>query len=541
MMTSRRRAVYRLLIPAVAAAAVASATAACSDPASPALAAPGPQASVSGSWPTAGHDIGNTRDTNGEHIIGPGNASRLTMAWSITTPGEVSDTPTEYDGVVYFTDKGGKLWAVAGDSGRVLWSDEVSGYTGFPAESRTSPAVYGDELVLGDSSGPGHGAYVFAVSRRTGRLIWRTKVDTNPAAIITSSPVLYRGVAYLGVSSEEEALAAEPGYRCCTFRGSVVALNARTGRLLWQTYTVPPGYSGGAVWGSTPAIDPADNLVYVGTGNNYSAPAGICTATGEKGCAPPPAGDHVDSVLALDVRTGAVRWFMSTLSSDVNTQACTVHSMCGPDFDFGSGPNLFRLPSGRELLGIGQKSGVYWALDPKTGTVAWHRQVGPGSAFGGMQWGSATDGRHIYVAIGNVDSRPYTITSASGHASTTSGGSWAALDAATGKILWQVADPQQAADLGYVSIASGLVYAGSTADTGNDMYVLDASTGKILWRFASGAPVTSGAAIAGGSVYWGSGYALLATRCPDGIGAIKACEGSGNKMYAFRLERAGHR
>jgi polyvinyl alcohol dehydrogenase (cytochrome) len=537
MRTSRMRAGYRVLIPAVAAAAVAAATAACSGPAAPASAAPGPQASVSGNWHAAGYDIGDTRNAAGEHIIGPGNASRLTTAWSITTPREVSDTPTDYDGVVYFTDEGGKLWAVAGDSGRVLWSDEVSGYTGFPAESRTSPAVYGDELVLGDTSGPGHGAYVFAVSRRTGRLLWRTQVDTHPAAIITSSPVLYRGVAYLGVSSDEEALAAEPGYHCCTFRGSVVALNARTGRLLWKTYTVPTGYSGGAVWGSTPAIDPADNLVYVGTGNNYSAQAGVCIAPGQKACAPPPAGDHVDSILALDVRTGAIQWFMPTLSSDVDTQACTVRSMCGPDFDFGSGPNLIRLPSGRELLGIGQKSGVYWALNPKTGTVAWHTQVGPGSAFGGMLWGSATDGRHIYVAIGNVYSKPYPITSATGHTSTISGGSWAALDAATGKILWQVADPQQAADLGYVTTANGLVYAGSDAATGNDMYVLDAATGTILWRFASGAPVASGAAIAGGSVYWGSGYALLATRCPNGTGAIKACKGSGGKMYAFRLAR----
>ncbi len=406
------RAVCRVLILAVA-AAVAGATAACSGPAT---SAPGPQASVSGSWPAAGHDIGDTRDAAGEHIIGPGNASRLTMAWRITAAGVVADTPTEYDGVVYFTDEGGKLWAVAGGSGRVLWSDEVSGYTGFPAVSRTSPAVYGNELVLGDTSAPGHGAYVFAVSRRTGTLLWRTQVDTNPAAIITSSPVLYRGVAYLGVSSDEEALAAEPGYHCCTFRGSVVTLNARTGRLLWKTYTVPPGYTGAAVWGSTPAINPADNLVYVGTGDNYSVPVGVCTVPGQEGCAPLPAGDHVDSVLALDLRTGAIRWSRPTLTSDVFTDECGVqHSTtCGPDFDFGNGPNLIRLPSGRELLGIGQKSGVYWALNPRTGTVVWHTKVGPGSALGGMLWGSATDGRHIYVAIGNLAGVPYRITSASG-------------------------------------------------------------------------------------------------------------------------------
>ena len=161
--------------------------------------------------------------------------------------------------------------------------------------------------------------------------------------------------------------------------------------------------------------------------------------------------------------------------------------------------------------------------------------VGPGSAYGGMLWGSATDGSHIYVAIGNFYAKSYRIRSATGRTSATSGGSWAALDAATGKILWQVADPQQAADVGYVTTASGLVYAGSTAAAGNDMYVLDAATGTILWHFASGAPVVSGAAIAGGSVYWGSGYAMFATRCPNGTLAIKYCKGFGHKIYAFRL------
>jgi len=243
--------------------------------------------------------------------------------------------------------------------------------------------------------------------------------------------------------------------------------------------------------------------------------------------------DPVTSRARQREQAGAIRWTMSTLTSDVNIQACTVQSMCGPDFDFGSGPSLIRLP-GRELLGIGQKSGVYWSLNPQTGTVAWHTQVGPGSAYGGMLWGSATDDTHIYVAIGNVYSEPYPITPTTGQ-TTTSGGSWAALDAATGKILWQGADPQQAADVGYVTTANGLVYAGSDAAAGNDMYLLDAATGTILWRFASGAPVASGASIAGGSVYWGSGYDLLATRCTNGTGAIRACKGFGGKMYTFRL------
>jgi polyvinyl alcohol dehydrogenase (cytochrome) len=492
-------------------------------------------------WPTAGHDIGNTRDAAGEHLIGGRNASRLTTAWQITTAGDVTTTPTVADGIVYFPDSGGKLWAVSATSGTVLWSQEVSSYTGTSGSlSRTSPAVYGNELILGDTSPAGHGTYVFAVDRRSGHLLWRTQVSTHPAARMTSAAVVYHGVAFVGVSSDEEGLATRPGYQCCTFRGSVDALDAETGRLLWQTYTVPAGYSGGAVWGSTPALDPANRLLYVGTGNNYSAPAGVCTAPGQTGCTPPPAEDHADSVLALDLATGAIRWYKSTLSSDVATSICGLRPSptCGPDFDFGSGPNLIQLPSGRALVGIGQKSGEYWALNARTGAVVWQTLVGPGSTLGGIQWGSATDGTHIYAAVSDFDGVPYQITSASGVRSTVIGGSWAELDAATGKILWQTADPQHAADLGYVSIGNGLVYVGSTADVGDDMYVLDAATGRVLWSFDSGGPVTAGAAIVGAMVFWGSGE-IWATQCPGGGGPLRACAGSNDKIYAFRLDIPG--
>jgi polyvinyl alcohol dehydrogenase (cytochrome) len=516
-----------LLVPVVTALLVAQGP--------PGAAEAAPSGMSGGGWPAAGHDIGNTRNAAGEHDVGPRNVSRLAPAWSLTTTASVTVTPTVADGTVYFPDSGGTLWAVAVDSGRVRWSHRVSEYTGITGDvSRTSPAIYGDELVLGDTS-VGNGASVIAVDRRTGRLRWRTLVDPHVAAIVTGAAVVYRGVVYEGVSSGEEVLATEPGYRCCSFRGSVVALDAATGKLLWKTYTVPAGYSGGPVWGSTPAIDPKDNLVYVGTGDNYTVPPGVCTVPGETGCALPAADDHADSILALDVTTGAIRWFKSTLTSDVFTLVCGEHpsGTCGPDFDFGSGPNLIRLPSGRQILGIGQKSGIYWALDPRTGAPVWQARVGPGSSLGGIEWGTATDGRRVYAAISNYYSQTYPITAADGTRSTTSGGFWAALDAATGKILWQVADPQGAMDMGYLSTANGVVYAGSTAPAGDNMYALDAASGRILWRFGSGGSVASGAAIAGGRVYWGSGY-VLPVPCPGTV-PLSYCPAGNNKFYAFAL------
>jgi polyvinyl alcohol dehydrogenase (cytochrome) len=506
-----------------------------------AMAQPGEAAP--GQWPMAGQNISDTHFQAAEHLISPANASRLAPRWTLTTAGAVSATPTVSDGVVYVPDYGGKLWAVTARSGRVLWSRDISGYTGVPGDvSRTSPAVYGRDLILGDGwilNSSAVGARVFAVDRHTGALVWSTQVDTDPAAVITSSPAVYGGVAYLGISSKGEA--GGPG----TFRGAVIALDAATGTLLWKTYTVPsnngnsdsnkPGYySGNAVWSSTPVIDPRRGLLYVGTGNNYTVPAGVCTAPGQTGCTQPAADDYLDSILALKLSDGAVAWADHTLDTDL----WTVPQPSGPDFDFGAGPNLFTTRDpvtgrARQLLGIGQKSGVYWAVDPATGTVAWQTVVGPAGkgGNGGIEYGTATDGRRVYAAEGDTARIPYTLGGSGPYAGqVVTGGSWAALDPATGKILWQTPDPHGDFDTSYVTAANGVIYAGSLAAAGTDMYALDAATGTILWSFASGGSVTGGAAIAGGSVYWGSGY--CGTAC---LGSAPVT--NNNKVYAFGLGR----
>jgi polyvinyl alcohol dehydrogenase (cytochrome) len=487
----------------------------------------------------AGQNISDTHFQSAEHEISPANVGRLAPRWTLITAGAVSAIPAVYHGVVYVPDYGGKLWAVAAGSGRVLWSRAISEYTGVASDvSRTSPAVYGSELILGDGwilNSAASGARVFAVNRHTGALVWSVQVDSDPAAVITSSPVIYRGVAYLGISSKGEA--GGPG----TFRGAIIALDAATGALLWKTYTVPsnnsnsdsnkPGYySGNAVWSSSPVIDPARGLLYVGTGNNYTVPAGICTAPGQTGCTQPATDDYLDSILALKLSDGTVAWADHTLNADL----WTVPQPSGPDFDFGAGPNLFtaRDPGtgrARQLLGIGQKNGVYWALDPGTGKVAWQTVIGPAGkgGNGGIEYGTATDGRRIYAAEGDTARIPYTLGGSGPYAGqVVNGGSWAALDPATGKILWQTPDPHSDFDTSYVSAANGIVYAGSLAAFGTDMYALDAATGQILWSFASGGSVTGGAAIAGGSVYWGSGY--CGTAC---LGSAPVT--NNNKVYAF--------
>ncbi len=176
--------------------------------------------------------------------------------------------------------------------------------------SRTTPSIKGNTLYLGTQEG----AWLLAIDANKGTLLWKTQLETaDPFAIITTSPTVQGNTVYTGVASSQEASAAFiPGFVCCSARGSVVAVSANKGAIQWKTYTVPTGYSGGGVWGSSPVVDTARGTVFIGTGNNYSKPTDpaylACIAGGgiESNCLAP--NDYVDSILALDMNTGAVKW-----------------------------------------------------------------------------------------------------------------------------------------------------------------------------------------------------------------------------------------
>jgi len=490
-------------------------------------------------WRDSGHDFANSRSQPAEVRISPANVGTLTVKWVFTTGGDISATPTVAGDAVFFPDWAGNLFAVNEHTGQLIWSHKISDYDGFSgALSRTSPAIHGKDVIVGDIQGRfvfHQGASLIAADRKTGALHWIASVDSHITAQITGSPVVFDDVVYVGVSSQEEAfaLAGGPGgYPCCTFRGSVVALDANTGKLLWKTYVMPDnggqpgGYSGGVVW-QPPAIDPIRHQLYIGTGNNYSAPASVmecekqAIANGNPNAECTAPDDLFDTALALDLKDGHIRWQKRLMSYDVWTVPCIVpgfEQLCpspaGPDYDLGgSGPNL--LPG---LVGFGQKSGMYWALNPDTGETLWSTQVGPGGGTGGIQWGTATDGRRIYAAISNNNGAFYTLAPSGQQINW---GSWSGLDVRTGKLIWQTPDPTSGAiDSGAVSVANGVVYAGSQSGY---MYALDAATGHVLWSFASGGTVIDGPAIVAGVVYWGSGYSNPGT--------------SNNKLYAFSLPK----
>jgi polyvinyl alcohol dehydrogenase (cytochrome) len=498
-------------------------------------------------WPVAGQNLFNTHSQPAEDQISPANVAALVEKWSLTTAGNVTATPTVYQGVMYVPDMGGKLWAVTAGSGKVRWSRSISSYTGIAGDvSRTSPAIAGKAIILGDGwirNNVTAGAHVFAVDGRTGELLWLTRVHEHLTAIITSSPVVDNGVVYVGIASKEEGVSGTPGYECCTFRGAVVALDVRTGRLLWKTYMVPsnnndsdinlPGfYSGNGVWGSSPVVDRQRGLLYVGTGNNFSAPPGVCLTPEQTGCEESGPDNHFDSIVALRLRDGAIVWATRTIRADVFSAQC----FCGPDLDFGAAPNLFTITNPittrqQQVLGIGQKSGDYWALNPDDGAVVWRTKVGPGGLGGGTEFGTATDGERIYVAEANTSRRPVTLSGTGPFAGmTVTSGYWSALNPVTGAILWQTPDPQGSKNPGFVTTANGVVYVGSAAGSGGNMYALDGTTGAVLWSFASGGSVFSAPAVVHGRLFWGSGYTRNAA-CPTGFNSCVA----NNKLYAFGL------
>jgi len=498
-------------------------------------------------WSMSGQGITNWRFQPGEKKLSPRNVGRLKTAWVASLAGDISATPAVVDGEVYVPDWGGKIWKLDAKTGAVIWSKSVSAITGIPdtgfprSISRTSPAVVNDVVVFGSQAG----AWLIALKRKTGELKWKVQLDPHPTAVVTQSPTVHKEVVYVGVASQEEAVVSfDLTYQCCTFRGSMLAVSLANGKIKWKTYTtsndgVPGGYAGASVWGSSPAIDEKRRRVYVGTGNNFDAPQTVKDCVSAPGgpyydmCEPQGNGNHVDAVLALDMKDGHIIWSHKLQGYDAWNVACipppfsvpgAYELYCpqptGPDYDFAQGPMLIQTAVG-DIVAAGQKSGMFWGLNPNDGSIIWSRNAGPGSTLGGMEWGSATDGHRIYYAVANFNFQQHVLVNPpAGTPLFTIAGFWGALDAATGAVLWQTADPNTtlspafnvAVDIGPVSVANGVVYVGSMAGfpgatTGRPtMFALDAATGAQLWSFASGGSVNASPAIVDGTLYWGSGF-----------------------------------
>jgi polyvinyl alcohol dehydrogenase (cytochrome) len=449
---------------------------------------------------------------------------KLKLKWAYGFAGDVTAfaAPSVINGTVFMGSAGGVVQALEAKTGCLYWSFQANGPVRMAILAVPNGAGY--SLLFGDQIG-----WFYSLDAKTGKLLWKKRIDDHEGTRLTGSPAVYQGVVFVGAASWEETRSIEPHYACCTFRGSVTALRAADGSVMWKTYTVDApkklgvnkagaeqwGPSGAPVW-SAPTIDAKRGLIYVTTGDNYSSPA---TATS-------------DAVMALDIATGKIRWTQQTTPNDAYTSACRNHGPnCpqedGPDFDFGSSALLLALPNGKDILVAGQKSGVVYGLDPDAnGKIVWQTRVGQGGRNGGVQWGMASDGQAVFAATSDL-SGVLNSGGAVGGAKfdPAKGGGLTALRPADGAKIWFAApkpcDPPRPgcspAQSQAVTAIPGVLFSGSVD---GHLRAFAAENGKVLWDFdtaksfsavngveAKGGSLDgAGPVVAGGMLFVNSGY-----------------------------------
>ncbi|MDB5395784.1 MAG: hypothetical protein JWM91_3290 [Rhodospirillales bacterium] len=423
---------------------------------------------------------------------------RLDVKWAFAYPGGAYGQPVVVGDRVYITSKNGQIFSLDAQSGCTYWTYDagvaVRTAITIGVISYSTPRKFA--AYFGDENGSVH-----ALDATTGRPLWSTQVDDHPTARILGSPKLYDRRLYVPVSSLEEVAAANPQYRCCTFRGSVVSINAMTGRLIWKTHTIQRepkpfktnsagtqmyGPAGAAVW-SSPTIDAKRKLVYVGTGDSYTA---VPT-------------DASDAIVAFDLETGKRKWVSQVRPDDAWVFGCTANGRgncpepLGPDFDFGSSPILAPQPGGRQIILAAAKSGVVYAFDPdRRGTILWQAKLGEGSGSA-VIWGPAADGENLYVATANPESES----------------GLTALRITTGEQVWHTVAAPPSCDWGAancyqaqpaaLTVIPGAVFSGALD---GHLRAYSTETGKIIWNFdtAKSYDAVNGGLARGGSLDGGA-------------------------------------
>jgi polyvinyl alcohol dehydrogenase (cytochrome) len=468
-------------------------------------------------WSGFSPDLENQRHQSATSAgLEPTALDELELAWAFALPGsgDVRTQPAVLGDLVVVGNTDGRVFALHRETGCVVWT-----YRGH-ATVRTPIGVHaegeGASLYFGDAA-----AFVTVLDAATGEQRWRRRVHDNYFAMLTGAPVYHAGRIYVPVSSWELVAAIDPKYACCTFKGAVVALDAESGELVWDTPMgeLPSlqkkrllaadqyGPSGAPVW-TSPAIDSARGVLYVGTGENYSSPADGWS----------------DAIVALDLETGRPGWVRQTTRDDAFNWACWIplHPNCpeedGPDLDFGASPILVERPGGGSLVLAGQKSGVVYALDPdRGGEVVWKRRVGRGGMLGGIHWGMTVAGDRVYVPVSDrPDGHEYRDPARPG---------LAALDIGTGEVSWQVDVPGDCprdvpgCHAGLSAPASSTGNRVLTGGLDGHLRIFDAGTGQVVFdrdlreafpgapaQVRGGAVDAAGPVVAGGLVLVNSGY-----------------------------------
>jgi polyvinyl alcohol dehydrogenase (cytochrome) len=429
---------------------------------------------------------------------------KLKVKWSFAMPG--GGQPTVVGDWLFVTNRSGKFYALDAHTGCVRWhvDDLVSRTTPMVIKSPISPSGWATFVGQNDR-------IVRAFDAQTGKELWRSaRLEDHPISVLTGAPVVAGDKLLVPISSIEEAAAMSKAYSCCTFRGSLAALDLKTGKLLWKTSMIDEphkvirnkdgggmvqGPAGAAIW-AAPSLDTKRGLVYVVTGDSYTD---IDTV-------------GPDAIVALEIATGKIRWRRQVTQKDNFVMGCGPQSASGncptplgPDFDFGATPVLMTLKSGKQVLVAGQKSGIVYGIDPDKGSLLWKTTVGNGSALGGVEWGIGADDAKVYVPISDLGLLFAEMRSQTPEAEAIFGAGKSppakpglyALNPANGAIVWSTPAPKApcvyASDKGRPShcvrsqsaapaVIPGIVFQGSLDGW---FRAYDAATGKIVWEYST--------------------------------------------------------
>jgi polyvinyl alcohol dehydrogenase (cytochrome) len=477
------------------------------------LAAPssGPQ------WWGWGNGIDNTRFQPAQAAgLSAAQVPQLKLKWAFGLPNSTSaySQPVVVSGRVYVGTDTGYVYSIDARTGCVYWSfaatagvrnalvlEPIRGHSG------TKYAVYFGDLK----------ANVYALDAQNGKLLWQSHVDPQYTTRVTATPAYYDGRLFVPISSWEEFSARSLDYPCCTSVGSIVALDAATGRRLWKTYVIAErpkpvrknsqgvmqyAPAGGSVW-NTPAVDPQRHAIYFGTGDGTTYPAV----------------DTVDALMALDMRNGRRLWTYQITKGDSYLVGCRgqgITDNCpkteGPDWDIPVSPALVRLPGGKRLIVVATKPGDVLGLDPdQRGAVKWRINVSgalagdtlpPGKRLPGMMWGGAVEDGTMYYGL--------------------TGGGMAAIDIASGRVRWKTSlgeSGRGASDASPATAIPGAIFVGGSD---GKLFAVAPADGHVLWQYdtnrafdtvnkvpAHGGGFSSqGVAVAGGMLFAGSGYSV---------------------------------
>lgn len=406
-----------------------------------------------------------TRANAEETAVTAETVAGLQRVWSLDGPG-VTSTPVVVEGVVYTGLWDGRVVALNVADGSPVWSAQVS-----DAPVDASVAVAGERVYasIGTSE-------VVALGRGDGAEVWRTSLSDHEDAHLFSTPTVIDDLLVVGVAGVELVQVKED----YTFIGALVGLDAASGDERWRFETTRNDDTAGAgvsVWSSV-AVDRGRGLVFVGTGNTYEQPAS----------------EYSDALLAVRYATGELAWHRQFTAGDVYT--VFMNPPEGPDADVGATPNLFRVGD-RDVVGVGDKAGVYSVLDRDTGETVWTKQLTEGSPLGGVMTSAAVHDGTIYVTSNRWADIPNIDTDVN-HSDCI------ALDAATGEQRWKT--ELDAPSFGAVGYAGGVVYATTVR---GKAYALSAANGDILWSDLQGDRAASGISVADGRVFFGHGFSLF--------------------------------